>query len=127
MKLRIRGNSVRMRVTKAELAQIAAAGHAEDSVRFSPDALMRYCITVDDTATVAARLEGPLLTVTVPRSALSRWLEPEQVSIVGEQDIGGPQMLKILVEKDFECLAPRAGEDDSDLFVNPLKAEGPAD
>lgn len=23
----------------------------------------------------------------------------------------------ILVEKDFECLAPRSGEDDSDLFV----------
>ncbi|HEY5568050.1 MAG TPA: hypothetical protein VIM81_12525 [Gammaproteobacteria bacterium] len=25
------------------------------------------------------------------------------------------------IEKDFECLHPRAGEDDSDLFANPDK------
>jgi hypothetical protein len=28
----------------------------------------------------------------------------------------------ILVERDFECLAPRSGEDVADLFVNPLKS-----
>jgi hypothetical protein len=31
-------------------------------------------------------------------------------------------MLKILVEKDFACLAPREGEDESDMFPHPKAA-----
>jgi hypothetical protein len=30
--------------------------------------------------------------------------------------------LRILVEKDWNCLTPRAGEDDSDSFANPNKS-----
>jgi hypothetical protein len=32
-------------------------------------------------------------------------------------------MLRILVEKDFACLAPREGEDESDMFPNPLSGK----
>lgn len=120
MKLRIRGNSVRIRLTQSELGQLAQGGIAEDCVRFSPNAQLRYRVQVEPSGAVGADLDGDRLAVRVPRDELERWLAPEEVSIRGEQAIGEGETLKILVEKDFVCLTPREGEEDaSDLFPNP--------
>src|SRR5690606_41469691 len=62
-----------------------------------------------------------VLTVTLPKATVERWTRPDEVSIRGEQPIGGGETLKILVEKDFECLTPREGEDQPDLFPNPAQ------
>jgi hypothetical protein len=37
----------------------------------------------------------------------------------GEQVLDDGAKLTILVEKDFACLTPREGEDESDMFPNP--------
>ena len=121
MKLRIRGNSVRFRVTKGELDAIAEAGSAEDAVRFSPTAELRYRIDVKSSGPVTAAFEGSSVKVVLPRPLVERWLGAEEVSIYAEQPLGEGGVLKILVEKDFTCLAPRDDEDDSDLFANPQK------
>ena len=42
MKLWIRGNSLRLRVSKTELAKIAETGKAEDTMRFSSEQSLRY-------------------------------------------------------------------------------------
>jgi Family of unknown function (DUF7009) len=124
MKLRIRGNSVRIRVSKGELAQIEVDGAAEDSVQFSPSASLRYRVEVKPTGSVEADFSGPLLRIAVPQAAIERWLEPEEVAIHGQQAVAPGQVLRILVEKDYTCLAPRADEDDTDLFENPLQSAG---
>lgn len=121
MKLRIRGNSVRLRVSKTELKQLAATGSAEDAVQFAPGAVLRYGIEVRPAGAVSAELAGALVRVFVPKASIEHWLRPDEVSIEGEQAVGDGQFLKILVEKDYTCLAPRSGEDDSDLFANPQK------
>lgn len=119
MKLRIRGNSVRIRVTQSELRQIAEAGAAEDRVRFSSTAQLTYKVRVEPDGAPRVEYGDGELCVWLPQAAVERWLAPDEVSIRGEQAIGGDETLTILVEKDFECLAPREGEDDSDLFPNP--------
>ncbi len=121
MKLRIRGNSVRIRVSQTELKQLAEAGLAEDAVRFAPDVGLVYRVRVVPEGPIAAELENGELTVTLPKAVVERWTAPDEVSIRGEQPIGGGETLKILVEKDFECLKPREGEDESDLFPNPAQ------
>ena len=121
MKLRIRGNSVRLRVSKTELTQIASEGAAEDAVRFAPGAVLRYGVQVRPGGALSAELAGDLVRVFVPKASIEHWLKPDEVSIEGEQAIGNGEFLKILVEKDDTCLAPRSGEDDSDLFANPQK------
>jgi hypothetical protein len=121
MKLRIRGDSVRIRVSKVELAEIADAGAAEDSVRFSPSTELRYRVEVRPTGPVEADFIGPLLRVVVPKSRVEQWLRPDEVAIEGRQAIGDGATLRILIEKDYTCLAPGSGEDDSDLFANPQK------
>ncbi|HEX6993163.1 MAG TPA: hypothetical protein VF339_03365 [Gammaproteobacteria bacterium] len=121
MKLRIRGNSVRIRLSQTELTQLAEEGVAEDRVRFSAEASLAYRVRVAPAGSVRAELGADGLTVTLPKATLERWLAPDEVSIRAEQPIDGRDALKILVEKDFACLVPREGEDDSDLFPNPAR------
>jgi hypothetical protein len=126
MKLRIRGNSVRLRVSRTELTQIAATGKATDSARFAPGAELRYGLEVCPSGALTAEFDGAGLRVLVPRAAVDRWLSPEEVAIEGLQPVGHGVVLRILVEKDYTCLAPRGAEDDSDLFANPEASNAPA-
>jgi len=121
MKLRIRGNSVRIRLSQTELEQLAETGVTEDRVRFSAEASLAYRVSVAPDGPVRAELGPGGVTVTLPKPTLEHWLRPEEVSIRAEQPIGGGEALKILVEKDFACLVSREGEDESDLFPNPAR------
>ena len=119
MKLRIRGNSLRIRVSQKELEQIAERGSASDSVRFSATTKLGYRVEVIQGSELAADFSGSEIAVRLPQSEVSGWMRPEAVSVSGQQRLDGGEVLTILVEKDFTCLAPRDGEDESDLFPNP--------
>ncbi len=122
MKLRVRGNSLRIRVSQAELTSIAQHGAASDQVCFGPGRTLAYGVeVVADGALTASFVDGNI-TVLLPRAQLERWVAPDQVTVEGEQSLGEAGRLRILVEKDFTCLAPREGEDDGDLFPNPQLA-----
>lgn len=129
MKLRILGNSVRFRVSQAELAQLETDGHVEDSVAFGPDARLVYRLEVADSGpgaaaeSISAGYDGNGVRVVLPRAIVDVWQQPDEVSIRGEQALPGGGNLSILVEKDFTCLIPREGEDQSDLFPNPASAD----
>jgi hypothetical protein len=100
MKLWIRGNSLRLRVTKTELAKIADTGKVEDSVRFSSDQRLRYAIEVRPTGAVTVLFTGTELVVSLPKPRLDLWLRPNEVSVEGSQPIGGGKVLQIVLEKD---------------------------
>jgi len=112
MKLRIRGNSIRLRVTKTELATIADTGKAGDVVRFSSDQSLRYGIEVRPTGAVTATFAGDALLVTLPKARLDLWLRPNEVSVEGSQPIGAGKVLQIMLEKDDP--ARRRGGEDAD-------------
>ena len=57
--------------------------------------------------------------IRLPETLVLAWVTTEQVSIQGEQILDDGEKLSILVEKDFACLAPRPGEDESDMFTHP--------
>jgi len=67
----------------------------------------------------AALFSDNALTVRLPETAVLAWATTEQVSLPGEQVLDDGAMLQILVEKDFACLAPREGEDESDMYPHP--------
>jgi hypothetical protein len=119
MKLRIRGNSVRIRVTQSELDRVAGTGEVNDTVHFGQGAQLTYRLVVADAGKVTAAFDGTALTVRVPAAVIGDWARTDIVSITGEQALDGGETLRILVEKDFECLAPRDDEPPGDFFVNP--------
>ncbi len=66
-----------------------------------------------------ARFSNNAITIRLPETIALAWATTEQVSIHGEQRLDDGEILNILVEKDFACLAPRDGEDESDMFDHP--------
>ena len=67
----------------------------------------------------AAFFSDNSVTVRLPETAVLAWATTEQVSLSGEQVLDDGETLQILVEKDFACLAPREGEDESDMYPHP--------
>ena len=65
-----------------------------------------------------AHISNNVLTVRVPKMDIEQWAASQQVSIRSDQLLDDGEQLRILIEKDFQCLAPR-DEDESDMFPHP--------
>ncbi len=124
MKLRIRDNSIRLRLTRTEVETVRADALVRGRVRFAGGNTFDY-ILESSPATVnpEAHISNNALTVRIPESEILQWSTTEQVSISAEQILHGGDPLKILIEKDFTCLAPRDGEDESDMYANPMQED----
>lgn len=105
-----------MRLTQGEVKQLATDGTVEETVEFgSGKRNFVYAIdATDDVDTVHADYENDKLRVRLPLAGAKDWVNSDEVGIETELD-----ELRILVEKDFACLKPRADEDESDMFPNP--------
>ena len=123
MKLRIRGNSVRVRLTQSEVARLAAGNRVEQATTFSPASKLVSSVERSASAASAAVIfDGIHLAVILPSDQVHRWTESDDVSIEYSQPIGSGQLLRILIEKDFECMHSRA-EGETDAYPNPRKLE----
>ncbi|MFQ6007223.1 MAG: hypothetical protein ACE5OQ_17175 [Woeseia sp.] len=124
MKLRIRDNSIRLRLTQTEVDTVNMDGRVEARVSFPGGGGLDY--VVESTAVAAkpsANFFDNALTISLPESDVRQWALTEQVSIAAEESLDEGGHLKILVEKDFACLAPRDDEDESDMFPHPLEGK----
>lgn len=122
MKLRIRGDSLRLRLSKSELAQLEGQGIVCETIHFGPlpQQKLQYCLQISQAAqAIVATYTENCIRVILPHSLTDPWFAPHQVSLYGQQAIGSDRTLTILIEKDFACLKPRPGEDDGDAFANP--------
>ena len=114
MKLRIRGNSLRLRLSQSEVTQLAREGRVEEAISFGPSKLT-YALTTSDVDRVGATYDSNRIVVTLPKARAQTWTSTDEVGIESKGE------LAILVEKDWSCLKPREGEDDSDAFPHPEK------
>jgi len=126
MKLRIRGNSLRLRLGKSEVAQLAKDGSVHAAVQFSaaPQAQLRYSLATSAVdKEISAQLVDGEIRVSVPADLAQEWANSEQIGLKHEQRIGGEDSLAILIEKDFHSLEPRPNEDQLDSFSNPFEGK----
>lgn len=122
MKLRLRENSIRLRLTQCEVSQLAETGFLEAGVEFGSGANERFCyrlISDENTDIISANFLANCITVRIPAVSAINWATTEQVGIGGEQALSDGEQLSILIEKDFTCLAPRSSGDDDDTFPHP--------
>jgi hypothetical protein len=116
MKLRMHGNSLRLRLNRAEVSRLAETGRVEEVVQFGPGVAFRYALeAVAEAGGPRALYADGGVRVLVPVAAAREWASTERVEISGEQ-----ATLSILVEKDFQCLHGES-EPDADAFPNPLE------
>ena len=122
MKLRIRGNSLRLRLTRGEVEQLATEHQVEESVTFGPGVSLTYAIACREVPSPVAAFDGTKIVVSCPPALVSSWARSEEVGFEAEQSVGEGKVLRILVEKDWNCLTSRPGEEDIDTFPNPHKS-----
>lgn len=123
MKLRIKGNFLRLRVTRSELARLSAGESVKEEIRFAPEptAVFRYALVSSaGTDQLGIRYLNGEITVTIAPEQLRSWSEESQIGIYATLPIGPVGHLEIAVEKDFACLDGR-DEDNRDTFANPLE------
>ena len=118
MKLRILDDSVRLRLSQTEVDHIAQGKAVHSHARFPDSCFLVYGLEPSAATEIGATFRDNEITVRVPVEAARSWATTEQAALAAVVRIEGGE-LSILVEKDFECLDPRAGEEDQDSFPNP--------
>jgi len=121
MKLRIRGDSIRLRLKRGEVEQIAAGASIVEETHL-PNAVFTFRLDISENDDVSASFNNGSLVVNLPKSRVLNWASTDEVSLVAEQELPGAGSLSLLIEKDFSCLEPghhRDCEDDADTFPHP--------
>ena len=124
MKLRIKGHSLRLRVSRSELDRLMAGNNIEETIRFAPDpeAFLTYSMgSATGISTTTVRYCQHKIAVVLAEHELRIWSETSQVGIYTSVDIGSDEPLELIVEKDFACLTG-SDEENEDTFANPHAA-----
>jgi hypothetical protein len=120
VKIRIKDNSIRLRLSRGEVDTMRDNGVVTATTGFPGGRQFSYSLESSPASVnPAAFYSDNEITVRLPETIVLAWATTEQVSVAGEQVLDDGEKLTILVEKDFACLAPRDGEDESDMFVHP--------
>jgi hypothetical protein len=122
MKLRIKGNSIRLRLGRSEVRRLAIGEIVEESAVFGPskDECFAYAISASqEVSVVTANFADRRLLIRVPSSVVHQWSTTDQVGISVLQRTGNDDGLQILIEKDFECVDAPSSESQEDAFPKP--------
>jgi|SRR5690606_22576273 len=112
MKLRIKGNSLRYRLTKSEVARLWLEGALEERAAFSGNTLVYAIVRVESDVLTADFVKNRIV-LHMPKTMIDELYHTDQV---GFDNDAGP--VRLLVEKDFVCL-DNTEEDQSDHYPNP--------
>ena len=121
MKLRIRGDSIRLRLKRGEVDRIAVGSSIAEETHF-PDSVLTYRLEVSENSDFSASFDNGGLVIRLPKSKALDWAVTDEVSLYSEQKLSGAGSLSLLIEKDFRCMEPghhRNCEDDEDTFSHP--------
>ena len=119
MKLRIKGDSLRLRLTRGEVQRLADSGSVEEHVHITAQGVLVYRLQrVSARASLGATFANGVIEIQVSEQAADRWCTSDLVTLDHTQSVGSARV-RIVVEKDWACLAPREDEDESDNFRHP--------
>jgi len=128
VKLRFKSNSIRLRLNQTEVNSFLQAGELVERIQFpgSTPAVFAYGVHVSrEPGPTTARFEDGTIIVTIPETDVGEWANhDEKVGLYYEQEGDGGGPLRIIIEKDFQCIDGPAGEVDPAGYPNPLAAAG---
>lgn len=115
MKLRFRGNSLRLRVNRGEVETLASGTALREEVIFPNDAHFAYIFVPQANASPQATFEGGLIRVGAPISKVRDWARGESIGLYFDVPAGNAT-LKVAIEKDLECVDGQPEERDPEAF-----------
>jgi hypothetical protein len=121
MKLRIKANSIRIRLTKTEVSTLAGTGYLEEQTLFANNKFVYALQSVDTGNELSAILDTNKITMFVSAALIKDWAENNVTGFNAKMPVAENKSLYLLLEKDFICL-DETTEDQSDNYDNPNKA-----
>lgn len=122
MKLRLRENSIRLRLLQSEVAQLRETGNVSERIVFgvNPAENLTYSLRVSEDANeISVQMINNQIEVFLPLNTAETWADTNEIGLYGEQKIGDLTSLKIIIEKDFVCVERPADADNRDAFPHP--------
>jgi len=119
MKIRIKDSTIRLRLSKQEVSELEIHGKINSQFFVDQNTFFGYGITNNSSEEWKVKFENNNLEVFVPDIILQKFYNENEIGFDHNLYNGEENGLYILIEKDFQCLTPRAHEDESDLFTNP--------
>jgi hypothetical protein len=113
MKIRIKGNSLRYRLTRTDVERFTTDGYLEEQTDFG-DTVLIYALQSSEGDELTAAFNNNKITLFMPQTMASEWVLSDKVGF--ENNKSG---FYLLIEKDFKCL-DNVAEDQSDNYPNPL-------
>ena len=119
MKLRIRGNSIRLRLLQKEVSQIGAGETVSETINFGASKLEYALKSEPGASEISAHFNENKILITLPENLAKDWAQSNKVTLETAQKISGDDVLKILIEKDFVCVERPDDADNKDAFPHP--------
>ncbi len=123
MKLRIRDNSIRLRLSQSEVTDFDSFGKVASKIHFGAGGALTYLIEKSKSEQIEAAFLGDTIKLTVPTQMATDWAASDQISLETKIPVANGNSLKVLIEKDFKCLAVRPDEDETDMFPHPKEGQ----
>ncbi len=112
MKLRLDDHSVRLRLSREEVAALEESNQVSLSTHFSPGAVLHVRLQAADVKCIGARLDEHGISIDLPKAFVYGWGEDERVGFEEVQPTGSGMPLRIVIEKDLDCRhSPKAETD----------------
>lgn len=112
MKVRIKDNSVRFRLTQSEVALLGKAGSVSGTTEFIGRSLV-YTIESSTDEEISVSFIENTIVLKMPEKTVAEWVSTDRVGFDGQSGL-----VKVLIEKDFVCI-DNSLEDQSDNYPNP--------
>lgn len=117
MKLRINGNSIRIRLSRTEVDNLAKHGYIDEHTEFGNNVFTYALQSSESINTLQADLNDGRITMYVPASVVQAWPGNDTVGFENTMLLPNGKQLYLLLEKDFKC--KDTSEDQSDNYDNP--------
>ncbi len=120
MKLRILGNKLRYRLSQTEVGELESGKAVTKSVVFPAGNSLQYSVMNSDTISKPEiEFEDQIIRLSIPSIELQGWTEDSREGIYHKWE---KDSFEIALEKDFQCLHKRPGEDETDNYPNPRES-----
>ncbi|MEO9894064.1 hypothetical protein [Aurantibacter sp.] len=118
MKIRIKGNSIRYRLTQSDVKTFCENGYFEERTQFIENTFI-YSIKISDLIdNIEGHFRSNKIELIISQTLLGEWATDEKVGFNFNYKLTNGEILSILIEKDFTCL-DNTIEDQSDNYPNP--------
>ncbi|MGB3150244.1 MAG: hypothetical protein WBB27_06230 [Maribacter sp.] len=118
MKIRIRGNSIRYRLTKSEVETFSRTGSYGNETKFNNNTLSYILNAKEGIKNLEADFTDNTITIFFPKKEVANWADSTTVGFSHSFVLDSGITLELLVEKDFVCMDETI-EDQSDNYPNP--------